>query len=93
MAAEHDVIGMYTDAGRFNIRQISELTGVSVAGIYRILEKYKMKPARRNHSNEHGIVRQYHNSGISAKKISELTGYSPRQVYNIISKSFNELTH
>jgi predicted DNA-binding transcriptional regulator AlpA len=90
LSSEHEVLSMYRDSNRYQIRQISELTGVSIAGIYRVLEKYGLKPQRRQYDNAHGIVQQYHNSGIPAQKISELTGYSKRQVYNIIAKSRGE---
>lgn len=85
LGAEHEILGMYRDGHRFPIRQISELTGVSVAGIYRILEKYGIKPHRRQRDNEHNVIKQYHTSGFSPNRISELTGYSKRQVYNIIN--------
>lgn len=83
---EHDVLNMYRDNSRWHIRKISEITGLSIAGIYRVLEKYGIKPHRRQLDNNHEVVRSYHQSGIPARKISELTGYSRRQVYNIISK-------
>lgn len=89
LSGEHEILSMYRDNNRYHIRQISELTGVSVAGIYRILEKYGLKPQRRQYDNAHNIVKQYHDSGIPAQKISELTGYSKRQVYNIIAKGRN----
>lgn len=88
---EHEIIGMYKDNYRYQIRQISELTGVSVAGIYRVLEKYGIRPHRRQHDDAHGMVIQYHQTGIPVQKISELTGFSKRQCYNIISKG-RELT-
>jgi hypothetical protein len=87
---EHEIISMYKDNARWQIRQISELTGISVAGIYRILEKYGIKPHRRLVYDNHNIVQQYYQSGVPANKISELTGYSKRQVYNIIH-SFSEI--
>lgn len=90
LGSEHDVISLYNSSN--HIRQISELTGVSVAGIYRILEKYGIRPHRRNYDTEHSVVKQYHAVGIPPQKISELTGYSKRQVYNILAKGRHELT-
>lgn len=92
ISKEHEILGMYKDNSRWQIRQISELTGISIAGIYRILEKYGIKPHRRQYDNAHGMVQQYFNSGIPATKISELTGYSKRQVYNIISKGKHQFS-
>lgn len=86
LSVEHEILSMYKDSGRFQIRKISEITGVSVAEIYRVLGRYGIKPHRR-HDNQHGIVQQYYSSGISPQKISELTGYSKRQVYNIVAKN------
>ncbi len=81
---EHDILGMYRDNYRYQVRQISELTGVSIAGIYRVLEKYGIKPGRRRREEEHGLIKQYHHTGIPVNRISELTGYSQRQIYNVI---------
>lgn len=80
---EREILSMY-QGSTHHVREISGVTGISVAGIYRVLEKYGVKPHRRVVSDPHGVVSQYHSSGIPARKISELTGYSTRQVYNII---------
>lgn len=86
---EHEVLSLYRST-QSHVKQISEITGVSVGGIYRILEKHGIKPHRRNMNNsQYDTIQQYYNSGISAQRISELTGYSTRQVYNIIAKSSN----
>lgn len=82
-SVDQDIISLY--GNNEQIRRISELTGVSIAGIYRILERYGIKPHRRNYDNEHSVVKQYHSVGIPVHKISELTGYSKRQVYNILA--------
>lgn len=82
---EHDILSMYQDRHRYQVRQISALTGVSIAGIYRTLEKYGLRPRRRDSSGQHDVIRQYHQAGVPARRISDLTGYSRRQVYNIIS--------
>jgi len=87
LSQEHEILGMYRDNYRFQVRHISELTGVSIAGIYRVLEKYGIKPGRRKHEEEHGLIKQYHQTGIPVTKISELTGYSQRQVYNVIGST------
>lgn len=88
ISTEHDVLNMYTDPSGYHVRKISEMTGVSVAGIYRILEKYGMHPQRRRgHIHAHEIVQQYHDAGLPVHKISELTGYSKRNVYNIVKLS------
>lgn len=86
---EHEILGMYKDNYRWPIRQISERTGVSVAGIYRVLEKYGIRPHRRQRDDAHGLVVQYHQTGLPVQRISELTGYSKRQCYSILQNSRN----
>lgn len=92
ISIEHEILTMYKDRTRYKITDISEATGVSVAGIYRILEKYGITPHRIHPGENHYLVNQYATTGISAKKISELTGYSQRQVYNIINKGKQQFT-
>lgn len=87
LGIEHEILNMYQDRYRYKITNISELTGVSVAGIYRILEKYGVNPHRIHPNDNHFLVQQYANSGVPASKISELTGYSRRQVYNIMKQN------
>ena len=86
ISLEHEILNMYKDSSRWHIRKISEVTGMSIAGIYRILEKYGVKPHLRMHNDAYNIIQQYRNSGVPVHKISELTGYSSRQVYNILAK-------
>jgi hypothetical protein len=81
---EHEILSMYQDKFRYKVSDISEITGISTAGIYRILEKYGIHPHRIQPGENHSLVAQYANTGLPAKKISELTGYSRRQVYNIL---------
>jgi predicted DNA-binding transcriptional regulator AlpA len=84
---EHEILNMYKDRYRYKISDISELTGISVAGIYRILEKYGISPHRAGLQDNHALVNHYAGMGLPAIKISELTGYSKRQVYNIMNKN------
>jgi hypothetical protein len=83
---EHDVMNMYYDQQHYKISDISELTGVSPAGIYRILQKNAIEPGRRKAGLNYETIYHYANSGVPVRKISELTGYSLRQVYNILEK-------
>lgn len=89
LSQEYEIINMYKDKHRWKIKQISEISGISVAGIYRVLEKYGINPHRRNLNDTHAIVGQYYLSGTPINKISELTGYSRRQVYYIIANEIN----
>jgi len=82
---EHEVMNLYYDR-HYKITDISELTGVSTAGIYRILQRHSISPTRRVHDNNYETIYHFVDSGFSAKQISELTGYSLRQVYNILEK-------
>jgi predicted DNA-binding transcriptional regulator AlpA len=82
---EHEILGLYNDRDRYRITDISNLTGISPAGIYRILEKYGINPHRHSHLlDAHNIIKQYAQLGTPVSKIAELTGYSKRQIYNII---------
>lgn len=83
---EHEVLNMYYDRHNYKISDISDLTGISTAGIYRILQKHAIEPGRRKADLHYETIYHYYDSGFTAKKISELTGYSLRQVYNIIEK-------
>jgi hypothetical protein len=83
---EHDVLNMYYDKQNYKVSDISELTGVSTAGIYRILQKHEVQPGRRKADLGYETIYHYANSGVPVRRISELTGYSLRQVYNILEK-------
>lgn len=83
---EHEVLNMYYDRHNYKISDISDATGVSTAGIYRILQKHSVEPGRRKADMHYETIYHYYDSGFTAKKISELTGYSLRQVYNILEK-------
>jgi predicted DNA-binding transcriptional regulator AlpA len=86
LSTEHEILNMYWDKVRYKIEDISEFTGVSPAGIYRILQKYSIHPQRRLETSRYFDIYQYADSGVPVRKISELTGYSRRQVYNILDK-------
>ncbi len=84
---EHEVLNMYYDRNNFKISDISNNTGISTAGIYRILQKHSIEPGRRSlPDSNYETIYHFIDSGFSAKRISELTGYSLRQVYNILEK-------
>lgn len=83
---EHEVLNMYYDRNNFKISDISDATGLSKAGIYRILRKHSVEPSRLKADLNYETIYHYFDSGCPVKKISELTGYSLRQVYNIIEK-------
>ncbi len=83
---EHEIMNMYYDRNHYRISDISDMTGVSTAGIYRILQKHSISPGRRKADLNYETIFHYSDSGVSAKRISELTGYSLRQVYNILEK-------
>lgn len=83
---EHDIINMYQDSGRYRVSDISDLTGISPAGIYRVLRKYQMDPHRKPDLSHYEQIYQYRSSGVPVRRIAELTGYSRRQVYNIINQ-------
>lgn len=83
---EHEVLNMYYDRLNYRISDISDATGVSAAGIYRILQKHSIEPGRRRADMNYETIYHYYDSGFTAKKIAELTGYSLRQVYNILEK-------
>jgi hypothetical protein len=87
---EHEILSLYKDSNQ-QIRRISETMGMSIGAIYRILEKYGIRPHRRNFNDQYNVIQQYFNSGVPAKRISELTGYSKRQVYNIVAKGRSNL--
>ena len=82
--SEHEILGLYKSS--LPIRRISEITGTSVAGIYRILEKYGIKPHRRHVADIYDRIIQYHDSGTSVQRISELTGYSIRHIHKILAR-------
>lgn len=84
IGVEHEILNLYKDQARYKMVDISRLTGVSIAGIYRILQKYGINPHRRKSTDAHEVVSQYAHSGISASKNAELTGYSRRHIYNIL---------
>ena len=83
---EHEVLNMYYDRHNYKISDICDATGISTAGIYRILQKHSVEPGRRKADTHYETIYHYYDSGFAAKKIAELTGYSLRQVYNIIEK-------
>ncbi len=47
---EHSIIGMYRD-NRNSISEIASVTGASIGTIYRVLEKFGLKPTRKNQSS------------------------------------------
>ena len=79
---DHEILSLYSN--KESIRKIQEITGVSVGRVYRVLEKYGVSPSRRNKSDLHELIRQYHGAGTNINKISELTGYTKRHIRNII---------
>lgn len=81
---EHEILHLYHNPTH-RIVDISDQTGVSPGGIYRILQKYQINPYRRNEQKHYEQVFAYKDMGMSAKRIAEITGYSTRQVYNIMS--------
>jgi len=83
---EHEILNMYYDRLNYKISDISDATGISPAGIYRILQKHSVTPGRRRADMNYETIYHYYDSGFTAKKISELTGYSLRQIYNIVGK-------
>lgn len=88
---EHEIMNMYYDRHGFKISDISDATGVSPAGIYRILQRHSISPSRRKADMNYETIYHYHDSGFAVRKISELTGYSLRQVYNILEKRQDSL--
>jgi predicted DNA-binding transcriptional regulator AlpA len=93
LSTEHEVMNLYYDRNH-KIADISDLTGVSAAGIYRILQKHSIQPGRmKTDLLNYETIWQYSSMGLPAKKIAELTGYSVRQVYNIIEKKIDSVHH
>ena len=78
-----EVASLYFGSSKLTVQEISRKTGVSVAEIYRILERSGSKPNRQitNHHN----VRLF--SHLPVPQIAELTGYTPRNVRYILSKN------
>lgn len=83
---EHEIMNMYYNRDHYKIADISDQTGVSTAGIYRILQKHSIEPGRRRAGLNYETIFHYSDSGVPARRISELTGYSLRQIYNILEK-------
>jgi len=83
---EHEVLNMYYDRGNYKISDISDTTGVSTAGIYRILQRHSITPGRRRADTNYETIYHYSDSGFTPRRISELTGYSTRQIYKILEK-------
>lgn len=92
LSTEHEILNMYYDR-KNRISDISEFTGVSTAGIYRVLQKYAIPPHRRVEEHRYELIFQYADSGIPVRRISELTGYSRRQIYNILEKRKHQGLH
>jgi predicted DNA-binding transcriptional regulator AlpA len=77
---------MYYSRNQYKIADISELTGLSTAGIYRILQKHEIVPQRRTaNAGQYETIYHFADTGVPAKRIAELSGYSLRQVYNILN--------
>lgn len=84
--SEHEILNMYYSQNQYKISDISELTGISTAGIYRILKKHEISPHRRETAaGQYETIYHFADTGIPPKKIAELSGYSLRQVYNILN--------
>jgi hypothetical protein len=75
-----DIASMYFN-GKESIRNLSAITGKSIAEIYRIVHNFG-KPNRIN--KKHDIVQSLHSSGMSNSSISDFTGYTKRHVSNIL---------
>lgn len=86
LSTEHEIMNMYYDRN-FKISDISNQTGVSAAGIYRVLQKYDVQPGRmKTDTLNYETIWHYADTGLPVRRIAELTGYSLRQVYNILEK-------
>lgn len=87
--SDHKIMTLYSS--NVEIKKIHELTGASVGEIYRTLERYGIKPRRRNKKDLHDLIVNYARSGTPLKRIAELTGYSEKHVKNIIKKHFERV--
>lgn len=81
-----DIFALYNGDPEMTMRKISLLTGKSLGGVYRALEKYGCP--NRQGRNYH-LIDAYAEQGLSPRKIAELVGYTERGIRNILKRRHN----
>ncbi len=80
---EQEAVMLYLHRPDLSLAEISSISGMPVAGIYRALRERLVEPNRRR-SNRDNVV-AFAGSGLGIGQIAELTGYSPTSVRRILS--------
>jgi transcriptional antiterminator len=82
--SDQGLISFYNHNPDKKVKEISQITGMSIGEIYRTLHSYNVTPNRQK-TNYHNVI-NFYNFGYGVPQIAELSGYTERNVRYILSK-------